>query len=226
MTTPSSDVLSDVARKTGLDSSASATAVSIAVELLAPGLGWAARHDLIALVPDQPTVPNRSAKGGPGGRPPSPRTRPHAEELYWRIGHELGMSPAQARETAQVVCQALHAHLPAETRILIHRDAHPTVAALFSPSAAAAAPSADEPAARSAGAGRTLATGQPGSRHSVADTPPSAQRESVVRATNPHAERKLSSGQPGGPSGPGSPRDLAEGQPGSDRPIVDAGPED
>ena len=223
MTSTPSDLLSDVARQTGLDQNASATAVRIAIDLLAPGLGWAARRDLMDLSPGGP-VGRRTAVGSSARS--SPRARPHAEELYWRIGHELGISPAQARETAQVVCQALHARLSPDTRTLVHRDAHPTVADLFSPSAAAEAPPVDEPEHRIPGTGRTLASGQPGSRHPLAEPSPSGQRESVARASNPHGERKLSSGQPGGPAGPGSPRDLAEGRPGSNRPVVDTGPDD
>jgi uncharacterized protein (DUF2267 family) len=71
------------------------------------------------------------------------------------------------------------------------------------------------------GVGHTLAGGRPGSQHPLSQAEPhSAQADSVARAQNPHADTKLSSSR--GTTQEREHEDLAEGGPGSSRPLGSA----
>jgi len=94
-----------------------------------------------------------------------------------------------AREHALAVCHAVHDQLDRSAK---GRLASPVWDEIVRPSVADR--HADHLPARH---GRTLADGRPGSAHPVSEgAADRAQSESVVRADNPHAGHKLSSGEP------------------------------
>ena len=115
-----------------------------------------------------------------------------AEQLFERVREHEGTTAGFAREHAEIVCRVLGEMLPEEASLRIQRALLPSVAALFNPP-----PPPGEPPPYAVPHGErhhTLATGVPGSRHPISDAPPpGAQSESVVRAENPHGDRKLSS---------------------------------
>lgn len=72
------------------------------------------------------------------------------------------------------------------------------------------------------GTGRSLASGTPGSRTPIMDADPTRGHSHSIAASNdPHADKKLSSTT--GISSVREGQTLAEGKPGSSRPLADAG---
>ncbi len=106
--------------------------------------------------------------------------------FYQRVAEREGVQPGAAMEHAQAVCAALMQLLDHQARaqLRIHLWPELLVGSV-----------GDRYAERHRPRGRTLATGRPGPRHPISESPPPdrAHRESVVRSDNPHGERKLSS---------------------------------
>jgi uncharacterized protein (DUF2267 family) len=115
-----------------------------------------------------------------------------ADQLFDRVREHEDTNAGFAREHAEIVCRVLGEMLPEELTFRLQRAFEPSVAALFE-----SLPAPSEPPPYGIPHGErhhTLATGVPGSRHPISDAPPpGAQSESVVRAQNPHGDRKLSS---------------------------------
>jgi hypothetical protein len=152
---------------TGLEPAAASAALGIAAEALAVRLDAAARKALWAVLP--------ASVGAP---PPVLAGAGHAEELYCRTAHQLGLGLLQAIETAQIACQSIHARLDAEARARLLRQLHPTLAELLGRSRSLDAAPAD-PTHHLPGTGHTLATGRPASRHPVSESrPPRTPRRS------------------------------------------------
>lgn len=95
-----------------------------------------------------------------------------------------------AREHAEIVCAALAEVLPNESRARLVKELPAPLGALFE-----LAPSVSSPphATHHDPRHHTLATGEPGSLHPVAESAPRAAAENSVARPNPHAETKLSS---------------------------------
>ena len=131
--------------------------------------------------------------------------------FYREVGRSLDLLPAPAMEQAQAVCTALAEILDAEARQMIAGHVPGDVAELFAP--IRRPPSPERPVHDETG--RTLASGQPGSRHPLSNSPPRGHRDSVARDV-PHGESKLSTGHP---STEEDDHTLAGGRSGSERPI-------
>jgi uncharacterized protein (DUF2267 family) len=156
------NVIEDITRRTGLEPSAAADALRGVIEVLASGLAQDARDDVLALLP-APVSGAAAAERAPLG----------ASELYRRVGQALGAGQAESLEVAQVVCQAIHAHLSDEARARIARQLDPSLLELMVEAPTAAAP---EPLHHLPGGGRTLATGRPGSAHPISESAPGSSR--------------------------------------------------
>ena len=189
-------LLDDVRSRTGLDRATIASAVRVAVEVLAPSLDERARQDLLAVVPDAIDAPI----------PPIERAVP-IEELQARIRRELGASRGRAVELAEVIGQAIFARVSHETRARAGALLHPSMRELLAVPPSEAAPAAEESAPRQPGTGRSLATGRPGSAHPVSEA-------------HPGEGRGLSTGRPG------SAHPASESRSGSAHPVSEARPDD
>lgn len=138
-----------------------------------------------------------------------------AAELYERIRRRSGVSASLARENAQVVMTALGRGLPDEVVRRLDHALPEELAGLLHER------DVGEPPPAGAARGHTLATGRPGSRHPIAESPATrAHSHSVVREDNPHGETKLSSTR--GLTQEREGESLAAGQPGPSRRISDA----
>ncbi len=148
---------------------------------------------------------------------------PHPLELkdFFHVVHRReGVSEGFAREHAQVVCRALGELVPRELRARLERELPPAVAELLEAPEAPSAP-LDYPSPRVEWH-HTVARGKPGSRHPVSTSRADrAQRHSVVREDNPHAETKLSSST--GTTQERLHESLATGHPNARRRISEAG---
>ena len=155
------------------------------------------------------------------------RATSSVDRLFARVQRlEFARRPV-AIERTEIVCRLLGAMLPADVVLRWTRDLPAPVAALFLATVPAGLP-ADVPAPRPAPPRRpppvsTLATGRPSSDHPVSSARPErAQRQSVVRADEPHADTKLSSSR--GLTQERLHETLAEGAAGSDLPLAEARP--
>jgi uncharacterized protein (DUF2267 family) len=144
------------------------------------------------------------------------------DELYDRVARREATRHGFGMEHAQAVLQVIGESLPEATRLRLQKHLPAEMAALFEPRAHELAPPRPVHASPPVepGQGSTLATGRPGSRHPVSDTPPvDAHRHSVARSQDPHADTKLS-------SSPGLTQErlgdsLAEARPGPAHPVSD-----
>lgn len=108
-----------------------------------------------------------------------------AEELYYRLGRRLGVSPARAIEVAQIACHAIAAALPPDERARSLARLPADVRALFAAPASVAAPSGRAPGV--SGARQTLAEGRPGSAHPLSEARPGSSHP--VSESHPPARR-------------------------------------
>lgn len=145
-------------------------------------------------------------------------------EFYERVRAREGVSLGAAAEHVQVVLSVLGALLPDAPRRLLRENLPPKLALRVdeAPSAVSEAPPAREPhatpAPRIRAAGRTLATGVAGSTRPLSESRPErAHTHSIAREDNPHGDTKLSSAR--GLTQEREHETLAEGHPGSERPI-------
>lgn len=137
-----------------------------------------------------------------------------ADEFFERVGAREGTGAGAAREHAQLACAALAEALTPEVRDQLRAHLPEPLAELFEPRGVAAAPPA-HPHAREHERRRPLASARPGSTRPLSEAGPeaTAQSGSIAASDEPHAERKLSSGQPQRGD------TLSSGRPGSHRPL-------
>lgn len=121
-----------------------------------------------------------------------------------------------ATEHMEVVCRALSELMQTATRTWL-AERLPEVAELFELPQAEQPPEHERPS--SPEAARNLASGRPGSTHPLSSANPEllAHEHSVARSDDPHASSKLSSAR--GLSQERDHRTLANGRPGSRRPL-------
>ncbi len=136
-------------------------------------------------------------------------------DLYLWVAVAEGVPIKRAIEHAQVVCRTLGEHLPDATVSRLLRNL-PEIGALFAP--ADVAERVDGSAAPPA-THHDLAEGHEGGRHPLADANPAilAHRHSVARNADPHADSRLSTAR--GLTQEREEDTLAEGEPGSHRPL-------
>jgi len=182
-----SNLIDEVAGRTGLERSAAAAAVQGAVEVLAAGLEPVTRADLLAVLPG---ADERVAIAS------GPAT---ADELYRRTAQALGMREAEALETAQVVCQLIGARLSGEARARLAQQLDPELVQVMTDPVGAAPAAA--PLHRAGGEGHTLASGRPGSERPLSESAPGGDHP--LSQSGPGSEHPLSE------SGPGSRQPLS-----------------
>lgn len=145
-----------------------------------------------------------------------------AGELYDRVARATAIGHGFGMEHTQAVCQVIGGLLPEDARRRLQKALPPELHPLFEPRDLGSPPPRPvhgrppvEP-----GAGTTLATGRPGSRHPVSDAQPEAgHAHSVARSAEPHGETKLSSAK--GTTQERLGDTLAEGKPGPRDPVSD-----
>jgi uncharacterized protein (DUF2267 family) len=142
------------------------------------------------------------------------RRQPSVIELYEHVADRAAASFSQGREQAQVACQLIVDALDEDRGRFLRERLTPEWRQLFEPIDRGTDVELPGPA----GAGRTLATGRPGSTHPLSEARPFAGAEdSVVQSENPHAGEKLSSA-PGARPG----RPIAGSRAGSEVPLSEA----
>lgn len=138
------------------------------------------------------------------------------EAFYETVGRRENVSPAAAREHAQLVLAVVADRLDPEVRARLARSLPADVGALLRPRELGEAPEHRHPSHTPPLA--TLASGRPGSRHPLSEAAPDrAQAHSVVKEANPHGETKLSSAR--GLTQERLGDAITTGQPGPKRPI-------
>jgi hypothetical protein len=185
-----SNLIDEVAGRTGLEKSAAAAVVQEVIEVLAAGVEPVTQADLLAIVP------------GAGERAALARQPATTDELYRRTGDALGMRKAEALEMAQVVCQLIASRLSGDARARLERQLDPELALLMT-DPVAAAPAAPRKH-RKGGTGHTLADGQPGSERSLSESPPGG--EHPLSESPPGSDHPLSESPPGSRRPPSSSR--------------------
>ncbi len=141
-------------------------------------------------------------------------------ELYRRVGEREGISLGVAVEHAGIVCRVLREAVGDGSRTRLETHLPEPLAALFTelPSFEPPPPHHHHP---HEGRRPTLSTGRPGGVHPLSETHANrTQRGSVARASDPHADIKLSTSE--GTSVERDRRTLATGAPGSARPVSEA----
>jgi uncharacterized protein (DUF2267 family) len=135
-------------------------------------------------------------------------------EFYDRVARREGVAIGFGVEHAQAVCRAVGEGISEEALVRLRKELTPDVSALFD------TPERDTvPEHVPHIAGHSLSEGRPGSRHPVSEAnDPLAHTHSVVRASNPHGDTKVSSAH--GLTQEQLGETLAEGHPGSSRPIA------
>jgi uncharacterized protein (DUF2267 family) len=123
----------------------------------------------------------------------------------------------QAKEHAQVVCETFAGMLDPRRLTALRERLPAEIAALWQPYE----PPPELPqTARHPRHGSTLATGRPGSNHPLSEAAPRAgQPHSLPVTDDPHADTRLASTK--GPSPERDRETLANGKPGSTRPVSD-----
>ena len=143
-------------------------------------------------------------------------------ELYDRVARGTALRHGFGIEHTQTVCQVLGEQLPEDVRLRFARTLPAEIHVLFTPRARGPVlprPVHGRPDVEP-GAGTTLASGRPGSRHAVGDTQADpAHSQSVARSDNPHGETKVSSAR--GTTQERLRETLAEGRPGPRDPVSD-----
>lgn len=138
-----------------------------------------------------------------------------------QVAEATELPGGQALEIVQVVARTLASRLPEDLRSRLERHARGTLARLWTRPAVPPAP--PKPVhTPPPGSGHTLATGRPGSRHPVSEAGPIGQADSIAVNPDPHGETKLS-GARGATTAEREHRTLAEGRPGSEHPLSEAG---
>jgi uncharacterized protein (DUF2267 family) len=191
----------------------SAGAAERAVDAVLAALGAHLSADVREVV--RAALPHELARRLAGGVP-----EPFELDALLRdAAGRLGVSPATAKETIEVVLAVLSGSLDAERRERLESSLPPPLRTLAGPLAvAAAAEAAPHHSARHLR--QTLASGRPGSERPLSEAHPGSSHAQSVAADNPHGETKLSSAS--GIQQERTGQTLATGSPGSRRPIGDA----
>lgn len=138
-------------------------------------------------------------------------------ELYGRVAEREGVRTGIAMEHAVVVLQTLGARIRPEVRRRLQLELPRELGALLEPPEPAAPP----PLVHLERQRHTLAEGRAGSSHPLSEgRADAAHLHSVARSTNPHGDTKLSSAE--GLTQERERETLAEGRPGSSRPLSEA----
>ena len=143
-------------------------------------------------------------------------------ELYDRVARGTAIRHGFGVEHAQAVCQGIGNLLSEDARLRLQRTLPVEFHPLFVPRRLTPGPGRPihtrpdvEP-----GAGTTLASGRPGSRHAVSEAQANlGHTESVARSDDPHGETKLSGAR--GTTQERLGETLAEGKPGPRDPVSD-----
>jgi uncharacterized protein (DUF2267 family) len=137
--------------------------------------------------------------------------------LHARVARREGIRLGIAVEHTVVVCQVVAEAISPAALYRLHQALPEPLAALFKPREPVERFEHIRPDPRRG----TLAEGRPGGCHPLYEARPGqAQSQSVVCAENPHEETKLSSAR--GLTQEREHETLAEGHPGSSRPLSDA----
>lgn len=140
-----------------------------------------------------------------------------------QVAQATGLTPGRALEVVQVVARSLAVSLPEGLRARLERHAGEDLAQLWS--RPAQPPPPDKPIHHAPpGHGHTLASGRPGSRHPLSESGPIGHVDSIAANPDPRGDRKLSSA-PGATTAEREGRTIAEGRPGSHRPLSEGGDE-
>lgn len=178
-------LLERIMRAAGLETtSEAATALQATLAALGEELGDEARHRFAMILPARSIAGSASAKA---------RAADVAvEEFFDRVAKHEHVRLGFAREHAAVVCRVIGETLGEAERRALANVLPASLVALFEPPpepGAAPPHHAARPARHD-----TLATGRPGSRQPIAESPPPGpQSHSVAREANPHGDTKLSS---------------------------------
>ena len=143
-------------------------------------------------------------------------------ELYDRVARGTAIRHGFGVEHTQAVCQVIGERIPEEVHVHLSRILPAEIYVLFTPRERGPLPPRPVHTRRDVepGAGTTLASGRPGSRHAVSEAHADrAHAESVVRSEDPHGETKLSGAH--GTTQERLGETLAEGRPGPRDPVSD-----
>lgn len=145
-----------------------------------------------------------------------PQPRLDWRQFHRRVAELAGVPLGLAIEQSEVVCRILCESLAPATRRHLQKLL-PELAALFEPAEQVEPPLGQSH--RSSEAPNDLAEGRPGGSSPIATADPRslAHRQSVARSDDPHGETKLSGAR--GLRQEQDARSLADGRPGSRRPI-------
>lgn len=133
--------------------------------------------------------------------------------FYHQISEREGTSVGFAMEHAQVVLQVVAEMIGEEDRQQLVRHLPEELEELVRPPVREPGLAEHEHPGR----GTRLASGQPGSRHPIAEAHPDrAHRHSVARVAAPHGDTQLATTH-----GAKKADSLAEGKPGSERPLAE-----
>lgn len=137
-------------------------------------------------------------------------------ELYERVRRREGSAIGFAVEHTQAVCEALAGALPEPVLVRLRKHLPEPMAELFAERAIPPAP--PPPVHARSGSETSLSEGRLGSRHPLSEARVEpAHTHSVARSDNPHEDTKLSSSR--GLTQERLEDTLAEGKPGSEKPI-------
>ena len=200
-------IVSRIAERTGLDEQASGEALRVTL---------AALGDVLT---DDEVECLASAIGGSVGRTVRERARestlPIASGLSERVAELAHTSISRAHEETLVVCGALAEAIGPESLAEVQSTLPPSIANYF----VAREHAHPAPAPRVPGSGHTLATGRVGSAHPLSESrpPEKGHAHSVARSDEPHAESQVATSH--GLTQERVGESLAEGRPGSSRPL-------
>ncbi len=143
------------------------------------------------------------------------------QELYQEVARREKVDIGFGMEHAQAACSALAEVIEPSALKMIKTHGAESIAELLTPRREfrpSKSPVSPRHHPDPEGRGRTLAAGRPGSRHPVSEAEHAgAHTQSVSRNKNPHRDTKISSTT--GSAAERHHRTLAEGNPGSRRPL-------
>jgi hypothetical protein len=187
--------------------------INATIKVLAAGLDEHGRKILVDRLDGQEREVAKQSTGG--------RIEITPEVLYQSIAQQEDVERGFAKEHVQATCTALAELLDPADRAQLKARLGERIGALLIPRRELRGPIAQPSGHHHSdpeGRGRTLAAGRPGSRHPLSEAKHSgAHTHSVARSQNPRRDTKVSSTS--GSSARREKRTLAEGKPGSERPL-------
>jgi uncharacterized protein (DUF2267 family) len=206
------DFVADVVARGGFEDAAEAErAISVVARVLGERLLPEERGPLAAALPEAAAHRLLSARY---------ERDFDATELYDRVARGMAIRHGFGVEHTQAVCEVVGERLPEDVRLRLSRVLPAELHMLFTPRARGSRPPRPVHTQRDVepGAGSTLASGRPGSRHAVSEAQAEpAHAESVARSDDPHGETKLSGAR--GTTQERLGETLAEGRPGPAAPL-------